>query len=252
MKKLYTMLHSSIAALFSKELTFTISMNIKRIIFFLSLCFICVKTQAQKSPENQLGAWYMYNGSHKISEKYALKTMAHFRYFELASAFQQEIYRLGINYTFTPSTNITFGVSYATGDIAYDTSSINLYESRFYEDLNLKSSWRKLTIKHRFRFEQRFIHRDLTTNQFQNWIRHDFNINYPISKLWNAYLFNEIFLNLNSPQTFVQNWTGAGLLYKWDSNIQLKMGYFQIKSPTMILNRVQLGLILNTNVTKKQ
>ena len=224
----------------------------KKILFLLLLSFMYMKTQGQKSSENQLGTWYMYNGSHKISEKYALKTMAHFRYFELASAFQQEIYRLGINYTFTPSTNITFGVSYATGDIAYDTSSINLYESRFYEDLNLKSNWNKFTIKHRFRFEQRFIHRDLNTNQFQNWLRYDLNINYPISNLWSAYLFNEIFLNLNSAQTFVQNWTGAGFLYKWNKNIKLKMGYFQIKSPTTVLKRVQLGIILNTKFTKKQ
>ncbi len=66
--------------------------------------------------------------------------MAHFRYFELASEFQQEIYRLGINYTFTPKTNVTLGVSYATADVAYDTSSVNLYESRFYEELKLKSN----------------------------------------------------------------------------------------------------------------
>jgi len=30
----------------------------------------------------------MYNGSDKLSERYSLKTMAHFRYFELASEFQ--------------------------------------------------------------------------------------------------------------------------------------------------------------------
>ncbi len=32
-----------------------------------------LKTQGQKSPENQLGTWYMYNGSHKLSEKLFLK-----------------------------------------------------------------------------------------------------------------------------------------------------------------------------------
>jgi hypothetical protein len=112
----------------------------QKIFLILFLSFICIKTQEQKKPENQLGTWYMYNGSHKLSERYSLKTMAHFRYFELASKFQQEIYRLGINYTFTPKTNVTLGVSYASADVVYDTSSVNLYESRFYEDLNLKSN----------------------------------------------------------------------------------------------------------------
>ena len=81
----------------------------------------------------------MYNGSHEISDKFALKTMAHFRYFEVANAFQQEIYRLGVNYSFNPKTNITLGVSYASANLAYDAASINLYEYRFYEDLNLNA-----------------------------------------------------------------------------------------------------------------
>jgi long-subunit fatty acid transport protein len=224
----------------------------KKTFLILFLSFICVKTQGQKNPENQLGTWYMYNGSHKLSEKYALKTMAHFRYFEFASEFQQEIYRLGINYAFTPKTNITLGVSYASADTAYDTSSANLYESRFYEDLNLKSNWKKFTVKHRFRFEQRFIYKNLTKNQFQNWLRYSLNIRYPISTLWSAYLFNEIFLNLNSTERFDQNWAGAGFLYTWNRNIQLKMGYFQIKSPTLLLNRMQLGVIIHTDFTKKK
>jgi long-subunit fatty acid transport protein len=164
----------------------------------------------------------MYTGSHKLSEKYSLKTMAHFGYYEMASAFQQEIYRLGINYTFNPKINITAGLSYATAAVAYDTSSIDLYESRFYEDFNLKWNWNKFTTKHRFRLAQRFIHKNLNTAQFQHWLRCDFNISYPLSKTWSAFVFNELFLNLNSSKRFNQNWTGTGLLYKWNENIKLK------------------------------
>ncbi|QTD38219.1 DUF2490 domain-containing protein [Polaribacter batillariae] len=223
----------------------------RKIIIVLCLSFIAYKTQAQKLAENQLGAWYMYNGSHKLSEKYSLKTMAHFRYYELASEFQQEIYRLGLNYTFTPKTNVTLGLSYATGDLAYDTSSANLYEYRFYEDLNLNSKWGKFNAKHRVRLEQRFIHKNIVIDEFQNWIRYDLNISYPFSKTWSVYAFNEIFLNLNRSKRFVQNWTGAGFLHKLNNNIKLKMGYFQIKLPTKVLKRVQLGIILNTNFSKK-
>ena len=222
----------------------------KNILFILFLSFIITKIQGQKSPKNEIGTWYMYNGSHKLSDKYSLKTMAHFRYFELASEFQQEIYRLGINYTFNPKTNITLGISYATADVAYDTSSVNLYESRFYEDLNLKSNWYKFTANHRFRLEQRFIHKNSTTDEFQNWLRYNLNVSYPLSKTWSAYVFNEIFLNLHSHKRFAQNWTGAGFLYKWNQNLKLKMGYFQIKTPTIVLKRVQLGIIINTDFSK--
>ena len=34
----------------------------KKILFLLLLSFIYMKTQGQKSSENQLGTWYMYNG----------------------------------------------------------------------------------------------------------------------------------------------------------------------------------------------
>lgn len=222
-----------------------------KLCFVLFLSLFCFKIQAQTSAENKLGTWYMYNGSHKLSDKFALKTMAHFRYYELTSEFQQEIYRLGINYTFNPKTNLTLGLSYATADLDYDVPSIHLYEYRFYEDLNLKSIWGKFSAKHRFRLEQRFIHKDLTTNQFQNWIRYNLNVSYPLSKKWNVFVFNELFLNLNRSKRFAQNWTGTGLLYKLNNSLKFKMGYFQIKSPSSVLKRLQLGIILNTNFTKK-
>ncbi|MEE9407948.1 MAG: DUF2490 domain-containing protein [Polaribacter sp.] len=148
--------------------------------------------------------------------------------------------------------NLTLGVSYATGDLAYDIPSVNLYEYRFYEDLNLKSNWGQFTAGHRFRLEQRFIHKNLNTDQFQNWFRYNLNVSYPISKTWSTYVFNEIFLNLNSSKTFAQNWTGAGFINKLNSNIKLKMGYFQIKQPIKTLKRLQLGVILNTDFSKKK
>ena len=223
----------------------------KKIILIVCLALLVTNLQAQKSPENRLGTWYMYNGSHKLSEKIALKTMAHFRYFELASAFQQEIYRLGVNYAFNPKVNVTLGASYATADLAYDTPSNYLYESRIYEDLNLKASWKNFKLRHRFRFEQRFIHKNSITDVFEHWLRYDLNIKYPLSSTWSVYIFNELFLNLDRNKRFSQNWTGAGFLYKWHENITLKMGYFQIKTPNVILKRLQLGIIIHTDFSKK-
>lgn len=222
----------------------------KKILIILCLSFLISKIQAQNSAENQLGTWYMYNGSHKISEKYSLKTMAHFRYFELTSQFQQEIYRLGLNYTFNPKTNLTLGASYATADLEYTISSPYLYEWRLYEDLNLKSNWGKFNAKHRIRLEHRFIHKNIFTDETQNWIRYDLNIGYPITKKWSAYIFNELFLNLDRSKRFAQNWTGSGFLHQLNKKLKLKLAYFQIKSPTRVLKRLQIGIILSTNHTK--
>ena len=77
------------------------------------------------------------------------------------------------------------------------------------------------------------------------------NVSYPFAKNWDVYIFNELFLNLDRGKRFAQNWTGAGLLHQLNKKVKLKMGYFQIKSPTTVLKRLQLGIILNTDFTKK-
>ena len=220
-------------------------------IIIICLLFICCKLYAQPSAESKLGTWYMYNGSHKVSDKFSLKTMAHFRYYEPTSEFLQEIYRLGVNYSFNPKINLTVGFAYATGDLEYKIPSIHLYEYRFYEDLNLKSKWGKFNAAHRIRLEHRFIHKNSTQDVTQSWIRYNLNVVYPLSKKWSVYAFNEIFLNLDRGKRFVQNWTGAGFLHQLNNKLKLKMGYFQIKTPTNVFKRLQLGVILNTNFTKK-
>ncbi len=222
----------------------------KKTSIILCLSFLCLNIQAQNSAVNNLGTWYMFNGSHKISDKIVLKTMAHFRYFEVANAFQQEIYRLGVNYGFNPRINVTLGFSYATADLAYKAASNNLYEYRLYEDLNIKSKWGRFIGKHRFRLEHRFIHKNINQDVTQSWLRYNLNVSLPISEKWSFYTFNELFLNLDRGKRFAQNWTGAGFLHKLNNNLKLKIGYFQIKLPTNTLKRLQLGVILNTNHTK--
>ena len=223
----------------------------RKLLLFICLCFIINKAKAQSTAEDKLGTWFMYNGSHKLSDKFGLKTMAHFRYYELTENFQQEIYRLGLNYTFNPKVNVTLGLSYATADRTYESPSNYLYEYRYYQDLNLKSFWGDFTAKHRFRLEQRFIHQDFNVDAFQNWLRYDLNVSYPLSKTWSVYALNELFLNLDRGKRFAQNWTGAGIIHKLNNTIKLKAGYFQIKTPNEVLKRLQLGIIVNTDFSKK-
>lgn len=219
----------------------------KKISILLLLCLLSYKVKAQNAAEKELGAWYMYNGSHKMSEKFAVKTMAHFRYFEIANEFQQEIYRLGFNYKLNPKMNVTLGYSFVNTDPSYTTPSSTVNEHRIYEDLNISGKIKKFNLKHRIRLEHRFL--NSTTSQ---WFRYNLNVGYPISDVWSVYAFNEIFLNIDRSKRFVQNWTGAGFIHKLNNTVKLKAGYFQIKTPNAVFKRLQFGVILNTNHTKKQ
>lgn len=218
----------------------------KKIFILFSIITFGIKVNAQESATDKLGAWYMYNGSHKISEDFSLKTMAHFRYYELASEFQQEIYRLGINYTFNPKFNLTLGYSYVNTDTSYGNPSNYVKEHRIYEDFNFKGKLKDFNLRHRIRLEHRFL--DSSTS---NWFRYDLNVNYPLSNNWSLYAFNEIFLNIDKSKRFVQNWTGTGVLYKLNENLKFKLGYFYIKLPEDGFHRMQFGVILNTNHIKK-
>ena len=78
----------------------------RKLILVLCFSIFSFVIKAQNSAENELGTWYMLNASHKLSEKVKLTTNAHFRYYELASEYQQEIYRVGLNYSFTKSIGV--------------------------------------------------------------------------------------------------------------------------------------------------
>lgn len=214
-------------------------------IFFLCLSFIFLKTQGQELAENQVGAWYMYNGTHRLSEKIKIMTSAHVRYFELASEYQQEIYRLGFNYAFTKNINFTTGFVYSITDTSYKKVVPNLYEYRFYQDLHLEKYWNKIRFKHRIRLAQRFKRLNFT-NEIQHRIRYGLFLKYPLKKNLELYAFNEVFLRFKS-QVFEQNRIGTGILKKIDRTLKLRLGYFYNQFTNLELHRIQLGIIINTN-----
>jgi len=221
----------------------------KKLILLACFILFSLNSKAQNTGEDKLGSWFMYNGSHKLSEKFALKTMAHFRYFELTNEFQQSIYRLGVNYKLNSKVNFTAGISYADADTAYQSPSELLTEFRLYEDINVNYKLGDFKLRHRFRFEHRFIEKN-TVKSTENWLRYDINAAYPLSEKWNMYVFNEIFFNFKG-DLISQNWTGAGFLYKLNNAVKFKAGYFYQKLQNIGFNRLQLGIVLNTNHRKK-
>jgi len=218
---------------------------------FFTICLISSFTLFSQNSASEVGNWFMYNGSHKIAEKWSVKTMAHFRYYQLAKNFQQEIYRLGANYTFHKKLNATIGYSYVTTDVVFGNPSATIFENRLYEDINYTNFLSKLKLRHRFRFEHRFIKANGMDDTSQ-WFRYDLNLNYPITNKWSIYAFNEIFLNLDQNKRFVQNWTGFGFLHQINQSLKLNIGYQQIKLPDETQKRILLGIILNTNHQKNK
>ena len=218
------------------------------ILFYLS--FFCFHTNAQDSAEQKLGTWYMYNGTHQLSKNTKLKTSAHFRYYELASEYQQEIYRLGLNYHLNQKVNVTGGVVYSITDTSYKNDLPDLYEYRFYQDVKLKDNWNKVQVNHRVRLAQRFKRANFK-NEVKHRIRYGLFLKYPLSQKWGTYTFSELFIKF-ATKAFSQNRTGAGFTRRINENLKLKLGYFYTKFTDSSLHRLQLGIVLNTNHIKNK
>lgn len=213
------------------------------------LLFFCISFNLQSQNKNKLGAWYMYNGTHLLTKKINLKTSAHFRYFDVANNYQQEIYRVGVNYTFNKKINATTGSVYSITDTSYKAAEANLNEYRLYQDLNYKKSYNKLNLKQRIRLAQRFTKQN-AVKKTKHRIRYGVFFKYPLFKKINAYAFNETFIKF-AIKSFGQNRIGTGFIKKTNNNFKVKVGYLQVQSPNKKNHRFQFGILVNTNHLKK-
>lgn len=215
--------------------------------FLLFIILFSLKNNAQKNPEGQLGTWYMYNGSHTISDKFSLKSMAHFRFFDFAGDMQQFFGRIGGNYKINKNINATLGYAFINTDATFNLDGGDINEHRVYEDLNIKHSVSSFGFAHRLRAEQRFFNN--TTGHF---IRYQLGLSYSISQDWSTYLYDEIFFDFNG-QAYNQNWLGFGFVYKTSSTTKLKIGYQRISiNNGSDLDRLLLGVIINTDHRKNK
>ena len=218
----------------------------KKIVLLFALV-LSTASIAQTNPENKLGMWYAYGGSHKISNKVTLKSQAQFRFFDVASDLQQLMLRAGANYKFNNTLSATFGYAYFNTDATFDADGGTASEHRLVEDFNIKHTFSKLGVDHRFRLEHRFF-----SNDTSHWFRYQLGFNHPITAKLSAYVYDEVFLNF-SGDTYSQNWFGIGVKRKISDSVKLQLGYHAISlNGGANFNRVIAGISISTDHLKKK
>ena len=123
-----------------------------------------------------------------------------------------------------------------------------------------------ISIRHRYRLEQRWIRKvdvieisNNTTvseffNSYKNRARYMVSLKVPLSKNKDFPLFlsiyDEIFLNLsNTP--FDQNRLFGALGFQINNNMNVQVGYLRHRAGSLDLNRLQLALFLKTGNKEK-
>jgi hypothetical protein len=235
--------------------------TMKKILIFLIL-MLTVVTKAQETGEDKFGAWYMYFGTNKISEKLSIYTEAQFRYYETTRNFNQLLLRTGLNYHITADAIATLGYGYIETDPTFEEMPLpdglflenKILEHRIYEQLILKNKLWEFLFEHRYRLEQRFIDNTEFGNngkETQHRARYRLQATLPLTDTFFLNFYNEIFINLQD-NAFGQNRLYAAVGIHITENSSMQLGYLKNHFSSGNFDRIQIGVFFNPDLRKKK
>ena len=174
--------------------------------------------------ENDLGLWTAVNIHAPITEKIQSRFQISPRWLDNTTDFSQFIVHGLLGYKFNE--HFSFYQGYAW-NMSYMPSFKR--EQRIYQEATFSHDIAKVSLDHRFRFEERFLQ---SIEGISLRARYRLKGTYPLDKLkkWSLVLFDEIFVNLNShfdgPQAGIdQNRIYTGINRKINENINIDLGY---------------------------
>lgn len=214
----------------------------------LFLLLVSIVSNAQEPGEDEWGAWYMYFGTNKVSEKFSIHTEAQFRYYETTSNFNQLLLRTGLNYHIDPSAIATIGYGYIDTDNSFEETpgEINSMEHRIFEQFILKNKVWEFLFEHRYRLEQRFLDFGDATDT-QHRARYRIQMTLPLTDTFFLNFYDELFINLQD-DLFGQNrlYGAVGVNITENSNIQL--GYLRNQFSNAVYDRLQVAVFYNPDL----
>ncbi|MDF0706132.1 DUF2490 domain-containing protein [Flagellimonas okinawensis] len=221
---------------------------IKRLAGILFIIFGLSTVHAQQPGEDELGAWYMYFGTNKVSERWSVHTEAQFRFYETTSNFNQMLLRTGLNYHINENAIATGGYAFIDTDNTFYEfeGELNSKEHRIFEQFILKNKVWELLFEHRYRLEQRFLDFGETTDT-QHRARYRIQMTLPLTNTFFLNFYDELFINLQD-DLFGQNrlYGAVGVNITENSNIQI--GYLRNQFSNAVYDRLQLAIFYNPDL----
>ena len=217
----------------------------------LFLLFINFNANSQVD-EHQLGGWYMYFWDTDFSEsKFGLQGDVQYRNWDVLGDLEQLLLRAGVTYSPNSNLKLTLGYANITSGVFGDSNETSS-ESRIYQEALLphKISSR-IYLKHRFRYEQRWVE----DQDFRTRYRYNLFLNIPLNQpdlnknaVYLAF-YNEIFINGQkdigngrSVDIFDRNRLYAALGYALKDNLKLQVGFMEQSSGNLSKGQLQLSL----------
>jgi hypothetical protein len=227
-------------------------MSKNKIILLVFLCSV-FSSFAQKTEQDDLGAWYMYffNGKFKGSQ-FGIQGDVQYRNWNGIGDLEQLLLRTGLTYT-PKDTNVMFTLGVAnitTGILGESDATTN--ETRIYQEALLPQKvGSRFYFTHRFRYEQRFVE----DQDFRTRFRYNLFLNVPLNKkdlTKNAFyvaLYNELFINgeknIGNNKTvefFDRNRFYFGFGYSLTDKLRLQSGIMNQTTNAFGKNQLQFSI----------
>ncbi|MDA8640454.1 DUF2490 domain-containing protein [Flavobacteriaceae bacterium] len=201
----------------------------KNIFFTAALAFLLMLPNLAKAQESDLGNWLIYIGSKKLNSKWNLHNEIQYRNYDAIGDLEQLLLRTGIGYNLSENNNnnllLGYGFIKSENYAQNGLDKITVNEHRIFQQFTSKQKVGRLSLTHRYRFEQRFVE-----EEFKARFRYFLAFKLPFKGTEEApskyYLsaYNEIFLNTKS-SVFDRNRVYGGIGYQLNKNVRLEAGY---------------------------
>ena len=201
--------------------------NMKKKINMVVLTFMLTLPFFINAQESNLGNWLVYIGNKKVNDKWNIHNEIQYRNYDAIGDLEQLLLRTGLGYTFNDGKQnalLGYGFILSENYLGDTNEKITVNEHRIFQQFTSKQSIGRVSLNHRYRFEQRFVESD-----FKMRFRYFLGLNIPLkfSETNNkTYIsaYNEIFLNTKT-SIFDRNRLYGGLGYKFSKNFKLELGY---------------------------
>jgi len=221
------------------------------------LCLVCVSLFAApvwaQVDEDQTGAWYMYffNAPFEGSQ-WGVQGDIQYRNWDICCDLEQLLLRGGL--TWRPKSNdvmFTLGYANITSGVFGDSSATSSEDRIYQEALLPQKVSQRVYLRHRFRYEQRWVEDQDFRTRFRYALFIDVPLNMTAVKkgAWYLAFYNEIFLNgqrdIGDGQTveiFDRNRLYGAVGYSLSDKVRLQGGYMQQYTDAVNKGQIQLSL----------
>ena len=195
---------------------------------FTSLIF-CLLTMSGFAQSSNLGNWLIYFGNKQIDSKWNWHHEVQYRNYDAIGDLEQLLLRTGIGYNLTENNNnilLGYGFINSQNYIPNTEDKAGVNEHRVYQQFITKQGIGRVSVQHRYRFEQRWIE----DQDFRVRFRYFLALNIPLTnpdmsdKTWYMSAYNEIFLNTKD-NVFDRDRLYGGIGYKLNNLARFELGY---------------------------